>query len=67
MTQDEVLALMRSSKNEQEWNANCDTIKAAHDGGYPAYWFAEIIAKRVCDEVLGAGAGDIKIMTAGKR
>ena len=61
MTQDEVLALMRSSTNEQEWNANCDTVKAAHDGGYPPYWFAEVIQRGLCDQVLGSGAGDIKI------
>lgn len=63
MTQEEVLALMRSSKSETEWNANCHKVKAAHDGHYPAYWFAEVIQSGLITEALGAGAADIKIMT----
>lgn len=41
-TEDGVVALMESSQTEQQWNANCDAVKAANKG-YPAFWFASII------------------------
>lgn len=37
-----VKSLMASSKNEEEWNENCDKVKAAN-GDYPRFWYAEII------------------------
>jgi len=43
MTMKEVIELMKSSATTKEWNANCDKVKEAHDGGYPPYWFKEII------------------------
>lgn len=36
------IEMMRGSKTEAEWNANCNTVKTAH-GGYPADWFTKII------------------------
>jgi hypothetical protein len=41
-TRDGVAALMRSSKSEEEWNANCDKVKAANQG-YPDFWYATVI------------------------
>lgn len=41
MSEDEI-EMMRSSKDEEEWNANCDKVKAAH-GGYPADWYEAIV------------------------
>lgn len=35
MNEQEVIALMKSSKSEAEWNANCDKVKKAC-GGLPA-------------------------------
>jgi len=61
MEKQEVINLMRSSKNSQEWNANCNIVKQAHNCGYPAYWYQEIILSGLCDEVLGAGASKITI------
>ncbi len=46
MTQDEVVALMKSSKSEAEWNANCDAVKRAC-GGYPEFWYAAILASGI--------------------
>ncbi len=46
MTQDEVVALMKSSKSEAEWNANCDAVKRAC-GGYPEFWYVAILASGV--------------------
>lgn len=52
MEQKEVKELMRSSKNEQEWNANCDKVKAAC-GGYPDWWYGEIVLSGLVNEVQG--------------
>ena len=51
---------MKSSKNVDEWNANCDKVKDAHDGGYPDYWYVEIIIYGIVDIALGSAA-EIKI------
>lgn len=41
---DGVKALMSSSKNESQWNENCDKVKAANDNKYPDFWYAQIIS-----------------------
>lgn len=41
---------MRSSKNETEWNNNCDTVKGANNNGYPSWWYAEIIMSGIYSE-----------------
>lgn len=61
MDKNEVINLMKSSKSHQEWNANCDTVKKAHGGGYPDYWYQEIILSGLCDRTLGEGSSTIKI------
>jgi hypothetical protein len=35
---DDVETLMMSSKDESEWSANCDKVKAANGGDYPNFW-----------------------------
>ena len=50
MEKQEVIALMESSKSDEEWNANCDKVKKAY-GGYPDYWYAEIVLSGLCDRV----------------
>ena len=40
--QSDVVTLMKSSKNEQQWNDNCDKVKAANGGNYPSFWFVAI-------------------------
>ena len=37
-----VVALMRSSKSEKEWNENSEKVRAANQG-YPDFWFDAII------------------------
>lgn len=32
-----------ASKNEDEWNAICDEVKAARGGKYPPDWFARVM------------------------
>lgn len=50
MTKGDVIALMRSSKSEAEWNANCDKVKAEFDG-YPDWWFLTIVMSGLAAEV----------------
>lgn len=50
MTQAEVVALMKSSKSEDEWNANCDKVKKAC-GGYPGFWYSAIILSGLLNQV----------------
>ena len=58
MTRQEIIDLMSSSQTESEWNDNCDKVKDAHDGLYPPYWYEEIVAGGLVDEVR-ARWGDI--------
>ena len=46
MEKAEVIELMKTSKSNLEWNINCDIV---HDkcGGYPAYWFTEMIVNEL--------------------
>jgi len=61
MTQEEVAALMSSSKNETEWNANADKVKAAFGGDYPDFWYGLIIMSGLINRTLGPGSDEIKI------
>lgn len=42
MTRDEMVALMETSRSDQEWASNCDKVKAAFDG-FPEFWSEAII------------------------
>jgi hypothetical protein len=42
MNENDVVKLMKSSNSEQEWNANCQKVKAAFNG-YPDFWHASIL------------------------
>lgn len=37
-----VVALMESSQSEQQWNDNCDSVKAEFSG-YPSWWYPTIV------------------------
>jgi|688.fasta_scaffold05789_9 hypothetical protein len=50
MTKTEVIELMKSASSEEDWNNKCDQVKSAC-GGYPDYWFAEIIASGLANEI----------------
>jgi len=50
MSKEEVVALMESSRNEDEWNANCDTVKRKCNG-YPSFWFQTIIVSGLAGRV----------------
>jgi hypothetical protein len=46
MNEQEVVALMSSSRSEVEWNDNCDKVKAACHG-YPSFWYGAVIMSGV--------------------
>lgn len=47
----DVVTLMKSSKSEEEWNDNCDKVKATNGGDYPDFWFYSIILSGVLNSV----------------
>ena len=47
MTEQEVIDLMSSSRNEDEWNKNCDEVKSKFNGDYPSFWYYSIILSGV--------------------
>jgi len=51
MTRFEVLELMKSSTNEQEWNDSADKVKKACNG-YPDFWYATIVMSGVMAETV---------------
>lgn len=66
MNQQEVVALMKSSQSEAEWNANCDKVKRAC-GGYPDFWQSAIIQSGIAREIATkfGGSVDIRITKIG--
>jgi len=47
----EVVELMKTSRSEVEWNANCDRVKEACGGDYPSFWYTAIVMSGVMDSV----------------
>jgi hypothetical protein len=50
MNEAQVIELMKSSKSETEWNANCDKVKRACNG-YPPFWYKAIIMSGLLNRV----------------
>lgn len=61
MTEKQVVDLMKSSKNEREWNVNVDKVKAACGGDYPSFWFSAIVLSSVASNVAAKWGGDADI------
>ncbi|KKM73495.1 hypothetical protein LCGC14_1409910 [marine sediment metagenome] len=51
MTEYQTISLMQSSTSEDDWNDNCDKVKAANNGKYPTYWFMAIIVSGLMGKV----------------
>jgi hypothetical protein len=47
MTPKEVLALLKGSKNENEWRNNCTTVMFACDGQYPDFWHELVVKSKL--------------------
>lgn len=62
MTEQECIDLMKSSKNSNEWNANCLKVKKEHNNDYPRYWWPTFIASGLMNRILNDPTADqIKI------
>lgn len=61
MTKPEVVALMKTSKTNEEWRINANKVKDAFGGDYPNFWYRAIIMDGVAKEVLGPYWGEIRI------
>lgn len=57
MSENEVVELMKSSKSEKEWNANCDTVKSKC-GGYPSFWYGTIVLSGLASKTAASWGGD---------
>nr|QBM02727.1 hypothetical protein [uncultured archaeon] len=66
MEKQEVIELMKSSKNSKEWNENCDKVKKDNNNDYPSWWYFEIILSGLCDNTLGSGSSKMKISSIGE-
>lgn len=62
MTKEEVLQLMTSSRSLEEWNENCDKVKAAL-GDYPDYWYEEVLQSGLMRKTLDEKADQITVST----
>lgn len=64
MNEEQVVALMKGSKSEQEWNENCDRVKGAFGGNYPSFWFSAIVLSGVASQIAATfgGSADIKVI-----
>jgi hypothetical protein len=51
MSEREVLDLMKTSRSQQEWNANADEVKRNHGGEYPTWWFLLVVRSGLAGEV----------------
>jgi len=50
MNRQEVIALMQTSRDENEWNNNADTVKKKC-GGYPNFWYEAIMLSGIANKV----------------
>jgi hypothetical protein len=44
---EQVAQFMATSRSPEEWDKNCDTVKAAFHGGYPSFWWEAIMVSGV--------------------
>jgi hypothetical protein len=52
LTADQVAAVMATSRNEEEWNRNCDLIKEAFYGDYPPFWWEAVFMSGVAHRTM---------------
>jgi hypothetical protein len=64
MDKQQVIDLMESCKSDAEWNAACDLVKRTC-GGYPDFWWKEIIQSGLGDRVMARWGGSTAIKVGG--
>jgi len=60
MTKQKIIALMESSKSEEEWNANCELVKEKCNG-YPSFWYETIVLSKIAQKVAAKWDSDAEI------
>jgi hypothetical protein len=60
MSEQEVVELMKSSKSEEEWKANCDLVKSKC-GGYPSFWYAKIVLSGLASQTAATWGSDAEL------
>jgi hypothetical protein len=50
ITQEEISAL-KATKSENDWNEQCDKIKAARGGQYPPDWWPLVVMSGLMTEI----------------
>lgn len=58
MSEQEGVALMETSKNSEEWNANCSAVRRACGGQYPEWWFRAIVQSGLSARVTARWGSD---------
>ena len=58
---EDVKAALSETRSEKEWNRVCDEVKEGNDGGYPAWWWKEIIVSGFADGVMKKWGGSTEI------
>lgn len=58
---EDVKAALNETRSEDDWTRVCDAVKQANDGGYPAWWFQEIILSGFGDRMMGKWGGSTQI------
>lgn len=51
LKKEQLVAIMKGSKNESEWRANCRKIKKICGGFLPGIWLTAIVASNLFKEV----------------
>lgn len=61
MSEKQVVELMKSSKSEIEWDANCDFVQSKC-GGYPSFWYGAIVLSGVASKTASSWGGDADVL-----
>jgi hypothetical protein len=51
MTEADVVALMKTSRDAKEWDANIEIVKEAFWGGYPSFWWTAMMMSGVAHNI----------------
>jgi hypothetical protein len=69
MNEEQVVELMKSSKSEDEWDANTRKVKGAFNGQYPYFWYKAIIASGVATQMASSSgsSSDIQVTAMSRK
>lgn len=65
ITRENLAQFMRAAESYDDWNRRCDIVKDANGGGYPDFWWDEIMVHDP-GELSIASATKVRLMAKGK-